>query len=97
MDTSVTVYNTRPFGMLAIEAIRITAQAGLRAVIVGIFQRIDTAEFVFRIEIVIDTKIDLVAIVLVVRVAIRNVQSINPARESDPGGVQTVADGVVVR
>src|SRR5205814_7501430 len=87
----------RPFAVSAVEPVRIGTQSGLAAVVDGPFLRPYAAQLVLRIEVVVDTNVELIAVVLIVRVAIRHVRSIDPAREADARGIEPVADGKVIR
>ena len=83
--------------MCAIEPVRIGTQSSLAAVVDGPFLCPYATQLMPRIEIVIDTNIELIAIVLIVRIAIRDIRSVNSARKANARRIQAVPNRVIVR
>src|SRR5262249_5439957 len=69
--------------------------SGLLAHVSAAFPCIDKAEFIFRVEIMIDARIELIAI-RVVSIRAGEIVAVNPSSESNAGRIQTITHGVVV-
>ena len=78
-----TVGHGRPFVVCTVIAVRPLPDARLGAVVQPALPRIREAQFLFRVEVVIDPRVELIAIG-VESVSVRQVNAADPARERIP-------------
>src|SRR5205823_5558043 len=88
--------DSRPSIIGAVKATRPVGNSRLRGHILIAFIRVNAAEFVLAVEVVVDPDVELISI-CVVAVSVGKILAGDTLQEPDAGRVETVANGVVVR